>query len=942
MSQEYEYEAGRSRARQSRRRPSMGNMENGRPAESAVQGRLAAEEGTGAGFRSPRESSLDRASAGFRVTSRPGQAVSDRQAAFSSGTASGRQTAGQRPAGTPVSSPRQGTSAGAATGYRQTGGMGGAGARPVQAGASAAGGTSRQPVSPSAPRYAAGTRGMGTAARSTASAAPGTGTAARPTASVAPGAGVTARSAAAAGGAGIAARQTAAGMSGTSVRPSAAGMSGVMAGPSGAGMSGTTARPSASAAAGMGASSRQPVSPSASPLSGRATPPDAGRRRAGISRGAAADEEGLQLWNELASRAEGGTGAGKTGIGKGGTGAGKTGAGTGKGGYGAGTGGSGNGNGSGGTGGGNGNGDGGDGGNSGGRRFGGSRKTALTPEAKRRKRIIKFIVAECFALAFIFCYAFVARTWSLVQRDEGFSVAEVKNEELATETLEKMEGYWTVAVFGVDSRGSNTGKGANADVNMLFNINRDTGEIRIVSVFRDSYLNTDDKGSYNKINQAYFVGGPNQAVKALNKNLDLDIQEYVTFNWKAVADAINILGGIDMEISKAEFSYINSFITETQKVTGIPTTQLKSAGMNHLDGVQAVAYGRLRLMDTDFARTERQRKVIQAAFDKAKKADFSVLNNIIVTVAPLVSTNIDTMDLVRMAQDISKYHIGETGGFPFARGDANMGRKGACVVPTTLESNVKELHRFLFDDENYTPTEQVKQISAKIISDTGLSKEGQFVYHADTDGGAVYKPKTTAAETTEKETKEPETDENGNPIETTEPETDEDGNVIETKEPETDEDGNPVETKQPQTDEFGMILPTENGDEDDGHGPGAESSGARPGQTGESQTAPTRPSQSAGSPTRPSRPGQTTESSSAASTSGANSGNRPTASTEETERAPIVNSPTRPQEPSIDWDGPGGTIQGGGNPSTGDGVILPPSTTAAEPTSPQEPIAPLA
>ena len=175
----------------------------------------------------------------------------------------------------------------------------------------------------------------------------------------------------------------------------------------------------------------------------------------------------------------------------------------------------------------------------------------------------------------------------LLQRDETFSVQSVKNEELADETLEKMEGYWTVAVFGVDSRGSNTGKGANADVNMVFNINRETGEIRIVSVFRDSYLNIDDKGSYNKLNQAYFVGGASQAVKALNKNLDLDIQDYVTFNWKAVADAINILGGIDMEISKAEFSYINSFITETQKATGIPTTQLKSAGMNHLDGVQA-------------------------------------------------------------------------------------------------------------------------------------------------------------------------------------------------------------------------------------------------------------------------------------------------------------------------------------------------------------------
>ena len=675
----------------------------------------------------------------------------------------------------------------------------------------------------------------------------------------------------------------------------------------------------------------------------RATPPDAGRRRSGI--GQSRDEEGIRLWNELASRAEGERGRGAAAhtaenrataarmAENRGAAARAAGsrvaesrsrretaaamaeddwleADTGR------SGGSGGRGGSGGTGGGSGQ----------GREPGRRRPTATnrqdSPEAKRRRRIIKFIIAECFALVFIFAYAFVARRWSLLQRDETFSVQSVKNEELADETLEKMEGYWTVAVFGVDSRGSNTGKGANADVNMVFNINRDTGEIRIVSVFRDSYLNIDDKGSYNKLNQAYFVGGASQAVKTLNKNLDLDIQDYVTFNWKAVADAINILGGIDMEISKAEFSYINSFITETQKATGIPTTQLKSAGMNHLDGVQAVAYGRLRLMDTDFARTERQRKVIQAAFEKAKKADFSVLNNIIVTVAPQVSTNIDTMDLVRMAQDISKYHIGETGGFPFARGDANMGKKGACVIPTTLESNVVELHKFLFDDEDYTTTDQVKQISAKIISDTGLSKEGEFVYHADTSGGSVYRPTTAAAE---EETSEVlETDEDGNPIETKEPETDEDGNIIETEEPETDEDGNPIETEEYETDEFGMIVPTR-----PGHTSESESQ-SRPGHTSESESQ-SRPGHTSGSQ---SRPGGT-------ETSGSS---RPTASSEETSRAPIVNSPTRPEETTVNWSGPGGDLRESISApgSTGDGVILPPSTTAAAPeTSPQAPIAPL-
>ena len=697
------------------------------------------------------------------------------------------------------------------------------------------------------------------------------------------------------------------------------------------------------------------TSPDAERRAMRATPPDAGRRRSGI--GQSRDEEGIRLWNELASRAEGERGRGAAAhtaenrataarmAENRGAAARAAGsrvaesrsrretaaamaeddwleADTGR------SGGSGGRGGSGGTGGGSGQ----------GREPGRRRPTATnrqdSPEAKRRRRIIKFIIAECFALVFIFAYAFVARRWSLLQRDETFSVQSVKNEELADETLEKMEGYWTVAVFGVDSRGSNTGKGANADVNMVFNINRDTGEIRIVSVFRDSYLNIDDKGSYNKLNQAYFVGGASQAVKTLNKNLDLDIQDYVTFNWKAVADAINILGGIDMEISKAEFSYINSFITETQKATGIPTTQLKSAGMNHLDGVQAVAYGRLRLMDTDFARTERQRKVIQAAFEKAKKADFSVLNNIIVTVAPQVSTNIDTMDLVRMAQDISKYHIGETGGFPFARGDANMGKKGACVIPTTLESNVVELHKFLFDDEDYTTTDQVKQISAKIISDTGLSKEGEFVYHADTSGGSVYRPTTAAAE---EETSEVlETDEDGNPIETKEPETDEDGNIIETEEPETDEDGNPIETEEYETDEFGMIVPTR-----PGHTSESESQ-SRPGHTSESGSQ-TRPGHTSESESQ-SRPGHTSGSQSRPGGTETSGSSRPTASSEETSRAPIVNSPTRPEETTVNWSGPGGDLRESISApgSTGDGVILPPSTTAAAPeTSPQAPIAPL-
>lgn len=515
---------------------------------------------------------------------------------------------------------------------------------------------------------------------------------------------------------------------------------------------------------------------------------------------------------------------------------------------------------------------------------------------KRRRKIITMIVAECFALLFIFSYAFFARRWNMIQRPE-FKQDSIKNEELTVEDLTKMKGYWMIAVFGVDSRGSNVGKGTNADVNMICCVNRETGEIKLVSVFRDSYLNIDDKGSYNKINQAYAVGGPEQAVKALNKNLDLNITDYITFNWKAVADSINILGGVDIELSKAEFAYINSFITETVKATGVYSTQLKKAGMNHLDGVQAVAYGRLRLMDTDFARTERQRKVIAQAFEKAKKADFAVLNQILELVLPQVATSIDLADLTNVALNVTKYHMGENTGFPMARDDANMGKKGACVIPTTLESNVIELHRFLFGEEdNYEPTANVKKISATISEHTGMYKTGKPVGHVSTEG---YLPKeTTAPKPTEVSTEET-SESTGESESSTEYETDEEGNIIDPPEDLTIES----------TDESGNTSQS-------------------PGSSLESHERPT--------PNRPTGPGD--ETTDADSTSGP--GVRPTFSPEESspvESSPYESSPheSRPNETTASVH-PGSTETSASAP-----VVTPGGTTEAQrPGSTTAPFAP--
>lgn len=343
----------------------------------------------------------------------------------------------------------------------------------------------------------------------------------------------------------------------------------------------------------------------------------------------------------------------------------------------------------------------------------------LREEKRRRKirRLITFAILELFALALIFGYTYFLKYYSKIQRLE-YAEANVKNNDISVEHIKKMEGYWTFAVFGVDSRNSSVGKGNNSDVIMVISMNRATGDIKIVSVYRDTYLDTGN-GKLAKINSAYAAGGPEQAVKALNKNLDLDIRDYITFNWKAVATTVNLMGGVDIDVTPAELKEINGYITETVKGTSIGSTQLKKSGMQHLDGIQAVAYARLRHMDSDFERTARQRRILEQIFKKAKTADPRLLIGVMEEVLPMVATNLSLQDGLDMISSISKFNIKETKGFPEKRADSDMGSRGWNVIPKTLVSNVTDLHTFLFGNEEYGVSSTVKSIDAKIAASGG-------------------------------------------------------------------------------------------------------------------------------------------------------------------------------------------------------------------------------
>ena len=400
------------------------------------------------------------------------------------------------------------------------------------------------------------------------------------------------------------------------------------------------------------------------------------------------------------------------------------------------------------------------------------------------KKILFLSVIEILTLVMIVCAGYVVRYMN-IKPEVQFNIKNVKNQNIDVTKQEQMQGYWTIAVFGVDSRDGGVGRGANADVQLIVCIDRATGAVKLASVFRDTYLNLAAGSRFAKINEAYADGGPEQAVAALNKNLDLDIEHYATFNWRAVADVITMLGGVDIDITEKEFKYMNAYIHETSieskvNVKNPAAEYIKKPGMQHLDGVQAVAYARLRYMDDDFTRTKRQREVISQVLDKAKKADLATLTNVIDTVLPQIAFNVDVGDILELAKGVNKYNIVGSEGFPYDLRTQMMGKKGDCVIPLSLASNVTKLHEYLFGDENYKPSSAVWTFSDKIASDAQSYKNG--------GGEESSKKKSKHSDDEDEETKKSETKKKKGESES------ESESETKKKKAETDADGNLIET----------------------------------------------------------------------------------------------------------------------------------------------------
>lgn len=332
---------------------------------------------------------------------------------------------------------------------------------------------------------------------------------------------------------------------------------------------------------------------------------------------------------------------------------------------------------------------------------------------KKKKRVFLKVVLILLAIIVILVGVLFGYVYSKLARVDHDEIDESQIE--VNEGIETSTGYRNIVLFGVDSR-QNSYEHTLSDSIMIISINQDTHKVRIASVYRDTYLKMGS--SYDKLTHAFSKGGPALSLSTLNTNLDLDLKEYVAVNFNVVVDVVDAVGGVEIEIEPAEIKYINGYIDEVNSVTGHNSKHITKSGTYNLDGVQAVAYSRIRYTSGgDYKRTERQRDVLDAAFQKVKKMNLMELNNLADVVLDEISTNISMTQIVGLLSQVANYEIEDTIGWPETRGyqpaDVWYG------APVNLEKQVQELHKFLFDEEDYQVSSTVKSISDTIIKRTG-------------------------------------------------------------------------------------------------------------------------------------------------------------------------------------------------------------------------------
>lgn len=360
----------------------------------------------------------------------------------------------------------------------------------------------------------------------------------------------------------------------------------------------------------------------------------------------------------------------------------------------------------------------------------GTKGKKMTRAQKKKQQRKKMLIIEVVVFVILLIVLFVWLKFGAISWDD---LKNLRMNKLDDETQQMLEGYTNIALFGVDNRSNGNYESGNSDSIIICSINNETKEVKLVSVYRDTCLDVDGDSTFRKCNYAYNHGGAEEAIEMLNRNLDLDIQKYVAVDFYALIEAVDAFGGIDLEITPDEAGYMNGadgYIKNTADIAGVQNPGDVSAGESvHVSGVQAVAYCRIRYTaGSDFRRAERQRIVLEKLVAEVNNASWAELYKLGNGMFDDIGTNFTMSQALGMAKYVKDYTLVDEKGFPFDKATGSYGSAGSLVVPCTLESNVRQLHQFLFNNEDVKLSEDVTSLSNQIENFTGLSESDAVDY----------------------------------------------------------------------------------------------------------------------------------------------------------------------------------------------------------------------
>jgi LCP family protein required for cell wall assembly len=287
-----------------------------------------------------------------------------------------------------------------------------------------------------------------------------------------------------------------------------------------------------------------------------------------------------------------------------------------------------------------------------------------------------------------------------------------------------------IALFGIDSRdssGKDSFKGLSDSI-MVLSVNTKTGDIKLISVMRDSFVKVPGYKNPQKINAAYSLGGPVLAIKTLNENFGLDIKEYATVNFFGMAEIIDAVGGVEIEVLSRELKNLNQSVQEQADRMGIDgkSHYVTQAGVQNLTGIQAVSWARIRKVSTadgvndDYGRTDRQRVVMEKLLNKALETDVGKYPGLIKAILPHMETSLGFSEILSLATHV----LGKQVNFQQTRipqnnyvinGGLYISYAGS-VVYYDLDYAKKIIHAIIYD--GMTQDEYIKE--------NGIEKKGWY------------------------------------------------------------------------------------------------------------------------------------------------------------------------------------------------------------------------